>query len=548
VSRAAHWPAQIYLVATGQRVAADASAATMGAKAWHLLQMTELGLPVPPALVIGTRYTQHPSQCESAVFRTGLPELERLTGQVLGDTRRPLMVSVRSGAPVSMPGMMETLLNIGLSDRTLPGFLRQTGNPRLVWDAYRRLVSGYGEVVAGLPPALFEQALRRAAGNRDERQLDFRELRQLTRDFLALYREHARSEFPQDVHEQLRGAIHAVFASWRADKAAQYRRLNGIDEAIGTAVTVQRMVFGNAGNRSGAGVGFTRDPATGAPGLWVDYLPNAQGEDVVSGRRNAQGHARLEALAPAAWRRLQAAAEALERAFGDMQDFEFTVENGELFLLQTRAGKRTPVAAVRIALDLHDEGLIDAAEALARCDSVAEDQLVLQRIAAGGADALPLARAVAAGPGITVGEIALDPQRAIARANGGAAVVLVRAETETGDIAALALCAGVLTARGARTSHAAVVARQLGKVCLVGCEELAIEAASATLRLGALTLREGDIITLDGSAGCIYRGAADVVREPDAALIGRLRALREAGAGARKAAAPAAAALPGVQP
>lgn len=546
MSRAAHWPAQIYLVATGQCVAADASAATMGAKAWHLLQMTELGLPVPPALVIGTRYTQHPSQCESAVFRTGLPELERITGQVLGDARRPLIVSVRSGAPVSMPGMMETLLNIGLSDHTLPGLLRQTGNPRLVWDAYRRLVSGYGEVVAGLPPALFEQALRRTTGNRDEHELDFSELRQLTRDFLALYREHARSVFPQDAHEQLRGAIHAVFASWRADKAAQYRRINGIDESIGTAVTVQRMVFGNAGNRSGSGVGFTRDPATGAPGLWVDYLPNAQGEDVVSGRRNAQGHARLEVLAPAAWRRLQAVAGTLERVFGDMQDFEFTVENAELFLLQTRAGKRTPAAAVRIALDLFDEGLIDAAEALSRCGEVTEEQLVLQRIAAGteGADAVPLARAVAAGPGIAVGEIALDPQRAIARAKDGAAVVLVRAEAETEDIAALAVCAGVLTARGARTSHAAVVARQLGKVCLVGCDELVIDGDSAILKLGAMTLREGETIALDGNAGRIFSGAVTVVREPDAELIRRLRVLRDAGAPASRA--PAAAA--GVNP
>jgi len=539
MSSIAHWPPHLYLVASGESVAPDASAATMGAKAWHLLQMTELGLPVPPALVIGTYFTQFPAQIESAVSEAGLSALERLTGQTLGDTRRPLVVSVRSGAPVSMPGMMETLLNVGLSDRTLPGLLRQTGNPRLVWDAYRRLVSTYGEVVAGLSPTMFEQALRRATQGRDERQLDFRELRDLTRDFLVLYREHARSEFPQDVHEQLRGAIRAVLESWHADKAVQYRRINGIDEAMGTAVIVQRMVFGNAGNRSGAGVGFTRDPATGAPGLWVDYLPNAQGEDVVSGRRNAQGHARFETLAPAAWRRLQAVACSLEAAFGDMQDFEFTVENGELFLLQTRAGKRTRSAVVRIALDMLDEGVIDVAEALARTGEVAEEDLTLQRIAsgAGGANGAPIAHAVAAGPGVAVGEIVLDPQRAIERAKQGMAVVLVRPEAETDDIAALEVCAGVLTMRGARTSHAAVVARQLGKVCLVGCIELTIDEVTATLTLGARVLREGDCLTLDGNEGLVYPGAIAVVREPDEALIRRLRALRDRAADSVKTAA-----------
>jgi len=428
-----------------------------------------------------------------------------------------------------MPGMMETLLNIGLCEQTLPGLLRQTGNPRLVWDAYRRLIASYGEVVAGLPGSLFEEELKQVTQGLDERGLDFSELRDLTRRFLSLYQQHAGKPFPQDVTEQLWGAVRAVFASWDAEKAQAYRKLNHIDAAMGTAVMIQAMVFGNSGGHSGAGVGFTRDPTTGEPRLWVDFLANAQGEDVVSGRRNAHGHQAMASLAPQAWRRLEESTRMLEREFQDMQDFEFTVQDGVFHMLQTRSGKRTPLAAARIALDLRDEGVIDCATALERTADLREEDLATVKIVlkgAPGSRANPLASAMSACPGVVSGEIALDEERAAARALAGVAVVLVRQDAETNDIAALESSVGLLTQRGARTSHAAVVARQLGKVCLVGCENLRIDSRSRTVRLGEALLGEGDVITLDGNDGQVYPGAVESVRVPDEALLGRLRALR----------------------
>ena len=529
---AALWPEHFYLIdAAGTQqhgLADDASRDSMGSKAWNLLRMAQASLPVPAALVVGTHFAHHRKQYQTALRETGLPALEQATGQKLGDPRKPLIVSVRSGAPISMPGMMETLLNIGLCDATLPGLLRQTGNPRLVWDAYRRLVASYGEVVAGLPASLFENELQRITQGRDERQLDFSELRELTQSFLLLYQQHAGHPFPQDVHTQLLQAVQAVFASWEADKAREYRRLNGIDEAMGTAVTIQRMVFGNAGGRSGAGVGFTRNPSTGEPVLWIDFLANAQGEDVVSGRRNAHGHEVMADLLPEAWQALEQATVRLEQIFADMQDFEFTVEEGELHLLQARSGKRTPLATARIALDLHAEGLIDTDTALERTAALQPDDLATSHLADdSGTPAQPAGQAASACSGVCSGEIALDTARAQQRAAEGASVILVRPDAETHDIAALETSVGLLTRNGARTSHAAVVARQLGKVCLVGCETLSIDMGSRSLQLGALQLREGDTLTLDGNQGLIYQGTIATVKQPDPQVIARLQALRE---------------------
>ena len=489
---AALWPEHFYLIdAAGTQqhgLADDASRDSMGSKAWNLLRMAQAGLPA----------------------------LEQATGQKLGDPRKPLIVSVRSGAPISMPGMMETLLNIGLCDATLPGLLRQTGNPRLVWDAYRRLVASYGEVVAGLPASLFENELQRITQGRDERQLDFSELRELTQSFLLLYQQHAGHPFPQDVHTQLLQAVQAVFASWEADKAREYRRLNGIDEAMGTAVTIQRMVFGNAGGRSGAGVGFTRNPSTGEPVLWIDFLANAQGHEVMAD------------LLPEAWQALEQATVRLEQIFADMQDFEFTVEEGQLHMLQARSGKRTPLAAARIALDLHAEGLIDTDTALERTAGLQPDDLATSHLADdSGTPARPAAEAASACSGVCSGEIALDTARARQRAAEGRSVILVRPDAETHDIAALELSVGLLTRHGARTSHAAVVARQLGKVCLVGCDTLGIDMAARSLQLGDLQLREGDTLTLDGNQGLIYLGTIATVKQPDPEVIARLQALRE---------------------
>lgn len=527
-------PPEVYLIgcAGAAADAASASAQTMGFKAWNLLRMARLGLPVPAAFVIGTRYCVAPAARAlaggPALWKAALHALERSAGLALGDARHPLLVSVRSGAPVSMPGMMETLLNIGLCERTVGGLLRQTGNPRLVWDAYRRLVATYGEVVAGLPAQVFEEAAAALFDGRDERELDFADLRSLTRRFLEVYARGAGQPFPQDPGEQLAGAIEAVFASWQSPKAREYRRLNGIDDGIGTAVTVQCMVFGNAGGQSGAGVGFTRDPASGEPAPWVDFLFNAQGEDVVSGRRSANGHDELAGVLPEVWHELTEAAEQLEHAFGDMQDFEFTVQDGRLFMLQTRAGKRTPQAAARIALDLLDEGLIGRDLALERTAGLDRQTLARPRVVtrSGGAALLPLGRAASASSGVAVGEIALDEARATARHGAGVPVVLVRRDAETSDLAALDAATGLLTQRGARTSHAAVVARQLGKVCLVGCAELSVDEAARAIRIGGTCLREGELLTLDGNEGAVYAGAAEVEIEYPEALLARLDALR----------------------
>lgn len=529
-------PPEIYLIGCGSDPANDGqpSAETMGFKAWNLLRMARLSLPVPAAFVIGTHYCVDPVARKLAsrpdLWKPGLDALQGSTGMALGDARRPLLLSVRSGAPVSMPGMMETLLNIGLCDATVGGLLRQTGNPRLVWDAYRRLVATYGEVVAGLPAQIFDEAAIEVAGARDERDLDFADLRSLTQRFLAVYARGAGRPFPQEPAVQLAGAIEAVFASWLSPKAREYRRLNRIPDAIGTAVTVQRMVFGNAGGRSGAGVGFTRDPTSGEPALWVDFLFNAQGEDVVSGRRSANGHEELSAVLPEVWTVLSNAARQLEHAFGDMQDFEFTVQEGQLFMLQTRSGKRTPHAAVRIALDLLDEGLIGPKLALERTAGLDRQALALPRIVArSGTTMVPLGRAATASSGVVVGEIALDEARAAARYAAGVSVVLVRRDAETSDIAALESAVGLLTQRGARTSHAAVVARQLRKVCLVGCAELLIDEAARTIMIGDKTLREGELLTLDGNEGAFYAGAAQIEIGYPEELLARMDLLRQQG-------------------
>lgn len=529
-------PAEVYLIGCGAEAPSgpQASAQTMGFKAWNLLRMAQLSLPVPPAFVLGTHYCSDSSARELAaspsLWKASLHVLERATGLTFGDARRPLLLSVRSGAPVSMPGMMETLLNIGLCDATMGGLLRLTGNPRLVWDAYRRLVATYAEVVTGLSAQLFDETTATLIGTRDERDLDFVELRELTRRFLEVYERAAGRPFPQEPQMQLAGAIEAVFASWQSAKAREYRRLNRIPDAIGTAVTVQSMAFGNAGGKSGAGVGFTRDPATGEPAMWVDFLFNAQGEDVVSGRRSAHGHEQLAAVLPAVWLALQDAARQLEHVFFDMQDFEFTVQEGRLFMLQTREGKRTPNAAARIALDMLEEGLISPDLARERTAALDRESLARPRVVAeGGATLTPLARAAAASSGVAIGEIALDEARAAARRAAGVEIVLIRRNAETRDIAAMELATGLLTQRGARTSHAAVVARQLGKVCLVGCADLHIDEVARTIKFGDTTLREGDVLTLDGNDGAIYAGAARIEIEYPVELLARLESLKRPG-------------------
>lgn len=528
----AGWPNEVFaLGCPSAPVPADATPQRMGFKAYNLWRMVQAGLPVPPAFVLGTAWCADTAwrrrAADPATWGQALAALEEASGRRLGDARRPLLVSVRSGAPVSMPGMMETLLDVGLNDTTVAGVVALTGQPRLAWDAYRRLVCGFGEVVAGLPKERFEAEWAEVAGGRAAHELAFDELRAITRRCLAAYAQAAGEPFPQDPLEQLRRAIGAVFASWDSAKARHYRARHGLDDGPGTAVTVQAMVFGNAGARSGAGVGFTRNPIDGQPEPWVDFLFDAQGEDVVSGRRRAHGHAALAARLPAVWQRLLALAPELERLGGDMQEFEFTVEQGRLYLLQTRDGKRTPVAAARIALDLLAAGVIDRATACARTAALDRAALQVPRLV-GDDDALPapLAQATPASPGVAAGAIALD-EAAVRRArDAGQTAILVRRDAETADLAALDAAVGLLTQRGARTAHAAVVARQLGRPCLVGCEALEIDLSGRRIRLGAQTLREGEPITLDANQGRVYPGLLRAEAWVDEGLLQRLAALR----------------------
>jgi pyruvate, orthophosphate dikinase len=517
----------LYFVLPRLAVPEDANAATLGSKACELLRLVRLGLPVPPAFVLGTdmcrRYFEAgklPTETQE-LLRTGLGALEEATGRRFGGERRPLLVSVRSGAPQSMPGMMETVLNIGLCDRTLHGLVRLTGNPRLARDCYRRLVRDFMGVVHGASPAAFDAVLEHECsreGVPEARELDTASLGRAAEQSLEIASAQAGHAFPQEPMEQLLQAVEAVFRSWQSEKARRYRRLNAISDAPGTAVTVQAMVFGNAGSDSGAGVGFTRDPATGLEGLYLDFLFNAQGEDVVAGRQAAEDSGQLAQRLPTVAAQLQRLPETLEREFRDMQDFEFTVESGRLYLLQTRAGKRTPWAAVRIATDLVREGYLTPAEALQRLRDVPLEKLERTRLTAGTGVA-SIGSAVPASIGVATGLIALDSQRAATLAAEGRSVILVRQDIHTDDIGGIAAAAGVLTASGGRTSHAAVVARELGKVCLVNCRELTIEGDGSGCAIAGVRLTEGEEVTLDGNSGHIYRGRIEVVRErPEAEL------------------------------
>jgi len=478
--------------------------------------MTAAGLPVPAAFVLPVAWCRREADDKelAEVLSSGIATLEAATGLGFGSPRRPLLVSVRSGAAVSMPGMLETVLNVGANAATVEGLIGHTGNPRLAWDCYRRLVQSYSEVVQGLPRGPFDELVTHAlsaAGVETENELDYSSLRQLTGDLLARFRELAGVPFPDDPREQLREAALAVFRSWKAPKAVAYRNANGVDHDAGTAVTVQRMVFGNAGGTSGAGVAFTRNPATGAAGLYLDFQFNGQGEDVVAGRQAAHGDDRLRRTLPSAWMQLQEAGHALEALFHDAQDFEFTLEAGSLYLLQSRAANRTPWAALHIAVDQVDEGLISPREALSRLAAIDVAAVVRTRLADSKAERLALAQV--ASIGVASGAIALDSKNASHMADKGTPVILVRRASETADIDGLIRAAGILTRTGARTSHAAVVARQLGKVCLVGCADLEINLDARSCRIGGKTLQEGDLLSLDGNDGGIYAGRLAVIAE-----------------------------------
>ena len=507
----------------------------VGGKGANLAEMAGIGLPVPPGFTITTeecvRYLVEGGDFSDSLkseVEIALNHIENAVGKRFGDPADPLLVSVRSGARVSMPGMMDTVLNLGLNDATVEGLAASSGDERFAWDSYRRFIQMYSDVVLGLDHHLFEDALEIAKednGFYADIEMEASHWQALVREYKGIVESELGRSFPQHPHEQLWGAIRAVFDSWDSDRAKVYRRLNDIPGDWGTAVNVQAMVFGNMGDTSATGVAFTRDPATGEKAYYGEWLVNAQGEDVVAGIRTPQYLTKaareragtkplsMEEAMPGAYAELAAVFELLEKHYRDMQDIEFTVERGKLWMLQTRSGKRTAKAALKMAVDMVGEGLIDEATAIKRVDPMALDQLLHPTLDPSATRDV-LARGLPASPGAASGAIVLDADTAEKRAGMGEAVILVRVETSPEDIHGMHAAKGILTARGGMTSHAAVVARGMGRPCVSGASGVSIDMASRTLKIGARELKEGDIITLDGANGEVMAGKVATI-EPE---------------------------------
>jgi len=506
----------------------------LGGKGAGIAEMVNAGIPVPPGYTITTEACRQFFEAGGRLLDSiveaeeqALRRLEQFLGRRLGDPANPLLVSVRSGAPVSMPGMMDTVLNLGLNDETVEGIARKSRNPRFAYDSYRRFLQMFSDVVLGVPREVLEKELtlaKRRARVGDDTGLDERQLRGVVGRMKQLVRAEIGAEFPQDAREQLARARDAVFRSWHTERAVHYRQLNGIPEHLGTAVTVQAMVFGNLGSESATGVGFTRDPATGERRFYGEYLMNAQGEDVVAGIRTPHPIAEMERELPLAYASLREITSRLERHYRDVQDFEFTIEEGHLFMLQTRRAARTGQAALRIAVEMVEEGLLTTKEAIERVEPEHLDQVlhpVLDPVERRKHEVL--ARGLPASPGAAAGAIVFTSEEAVRRGRTER-VILVRAETSPDDIAGMDSARGILTATGGMTSHAAVVARGMGKCCVAGCTALSIDEEKRVLRVGGRTLREGSFLSLDGSTGEVLLGDAptadsEIVR----VLTGRLK-------------------------
>jgi pyruvate,orthophosphate dikinase len=494
----------------------------LGGKGANLAEMTKLGLPVPPGFTITTEACREylaqgsePGELRVQVTMA-LRHLEDNIGRRLGDRHDPLLVSVRSGAAFSMPGMMETVLNIGLNDASVKGLAEESGDELFAWDSYRRLLQMFGKTVLEMPGEVFSDALDKAKSSKgvaSDIELDVDDLKSLVTTFKDAVKEHSGQEFPQHPREQLDMAIRAVFGSWNTDRARLYRRRERIPQDSGTAVNICTMVFGNLGETSGTGVAFTRDPASGQTGAYGDYLSNAQGEDVVAGIRNTLSLDDLKALDPASHKQLTKVMRRLETHYRDLCDIEFTIERGKLWMLQTRVGKRTAAAAFRIAGQLVDENLITMDEALSRVSGSQLALLMFPQFDRSAAREL-LTKGMAASPGAAVGRVVFDSPTAKAWAARGEEVVLVRKETNPDDLEGMIAANGILTARGGKTSHAAVVARGMGKTCVCGAEALDVDAAAKTVRVGTVVISEGDQISIDGSTGEVFLGAMPVVPSP----------------------------------
>ncbi|MCX3058643.1 pyruvate, phosphate dikinase [Streptomyces beihaiensis] len=494
----------------------------LGGKGANLAEMTNLGLPVPPGFTITTEACKVylDSGDEPVALRdevtAHLEALEQKMGKKLGQPDNPLLVSVRSGAKFSMPGMMDTVLNIGLSDKSVKGLADQAGDERFAWDSYRRLIQMFGKTVLGVDGDLFEDALEKAKAAKKvavDTDLDAADLKKLVTRFKKIVKTEAGRDFPQDPREQMDLAIRAVFDSWNGDRAKLYRRQERIPHDLGTAVNICSMVFGNLGPDSGTGVAFTRDPASGHQGVYGDYLQNAQGEDVVAGIRNTVPLAELEQIDKNSYDQLMQIMETLENHYKDLCDIEFTIERGQLWMLQTRVGKRTAGAAFRIATQLVDQGLIDEAEALQRVTGAQLAQLMFPRFDDEAKTEL-LGRGIAASPGAAVGKAVFDSYTAIKWSRSGEKVILIRRETNPDDLDGMIAAEGILTSRGGKTSHAAVVARGMGKTCVCGAEDLVVDTKRRRLTAGDVVVEEGDVVSIDGSSGKVYLGEVPVVPSP----------------------------------
>ncbi|HOB42725.1 MAG TPA: pyruvate, phosphate dikinase [Bacillota bacterium] len=495
----------------------------LGGKGAGLAEMTNLGIPVPPGFTITTEVCtafyendrKWPEGLEEQI-RENLKRLEEEMGAKFADPDNPLLLSVRSGARVSMPGMMDTVLNLGLNDATAQGLIKKTGNPRFVYDSYRRFVHMYSDVVLEVPHEAFEEAIaakKKARGVKLDMDLTADDLKELVEEYKEIARKHTGKDFPEDPWEQLRGSINAVFDSWNNQRAITYRKINGIPGDWGTAVNVQTMVFGNMGETSGTGVAFTRDPATGENVFYGEYLMNAQGEDVVAGIRTPKPISELKKSMPEIYAQLEQIYHTLEKHYKDMQDIEFTIQDGRLFMLQTRNGKRTGTAAVRIAVEMVEEGLIDKKTAVLRVPPAQLDQLLHPMIDA-KAKVDVIAKGLPASPGAAVGRVVFTAKAAEEWAARGEKVVLARTETSPEDIGGMHVAVGILTSRGGMTSHAAVVARGMGTCCVAGCGALIINEKEKKITCGNLTISEGDWITLNGSTGEVILGQVPLV-EPE---------------------------------
>ena len=505
--------------------------ALLGGKGANLAEMKSIGLPVPPGLTITTEACKEyfkqgeklPKGLEEEIWEK-LSDVEKETGKKFGDSTNPLLVSVRSGAPVSMPGMMDTILNLGLNEDTMAGLIKSTNNRRFVLDCYRRFIQMFANVVMEVEHSLFEKAIdqvKEEAGVSVDKDLSAADLEKLIEKYKAIVQEKTGRSFPTDPKEQLMMAVRAVFASWYNPRAEVYRKINRIPDDLGTAVNVQTMVFGNTGDDSGTGVAFTRNPSTGEKKIYGEYLMNAQGEDVVAGIRTPHPISDLEKESPEIYAQFVEICNTLENHYRDMQDIEFTIEQGKLYILQTRSGKRTAHAAVKVAVDMHEEGLISKEEALLRVEPSSLNQLLHRRI-----DPIAKLNVVAQGlpasPGAASGAIVLNADKAEELGKEGKKVILVSTETTPDDIHGIVAAQGVLTSRGGMTSHAAVVARGMGKCCVCGCESIKIDFEAGQIQIKDLVLKEGDVISLDGSTGRVMLGEAKLI---DPALSGEFQKL-----------------------